>query len=153
IDEQEFIEALEMACGKEGNGYIEDDGYEAFRATIESGLCASKEDALPLLPNGDSDAEIERVVEEINKYHAFINYRGGRACILHEGSDHEGKPKEFYYSVSDYHNIMLNQGGLYMPRGRSTKFVPKSKVWIGHPKRRSFQGTVFDPSTTERDVN
>jgi hypothetical protein len=99
------------------------------------------------------DEEKDEIVAGINKNYAFINSRGGKACILYEGTDEKGKPKEFYHNVSDFYHIMANKGGLYRQKAKSQEFVPCSKLWMQHPKRRSYQGITFDPSTSERNIN
>src|SRR5262249_42884061 len=47
VHEREFISGLEEACTV--NGLMRQDGLPAIRATIRSGLKASRNDALPLL--------------------------------------------------------------------------------------------------------
>ena len=95
--------------------------------------------------------ECAQVTARINKRHAFIHSRGGRACVLHEGFDENGNSKEFYYRLPDFHDIMCNRLDLLVvsPKGKQT---PGSQVWQAHPDRRSYQGVTFNPSTTERDA-
>ena len=83
----------------------------------------------PPKPGPDSEVKVLQAVEGINADHAFIMSRGGKACVLHEGFDEEGAPKEFYYGINDFHNIMLNRGGLMI--GEPEKFVPSRRCGCG----------------------
>src|SRR5580704_19363129 len=124
---------------RDANDVLQDGGNKAVRETQDIAVKAIPEQpragaVAKRSPTQRNLSSEEQAVAEINKDHAFINSRGGKARILYEGFDEKGKPQEFYYSLQDFPAIMAPRGGV--PIG-DNEYILKSKLWLLSPQRRT----------------
>lgn len=85
--------------------------------------------------------DAEGPVERLNKEYGHC-ISGGNQCILWETTDEHGKACTKYLSVEAFRGRMAPHK-LQTAEGN---YVPLAKVWFDSPKRKTYDGVVFDPS-------
>jgi hypothetical protein len=82
--------------------------------------------------------EADAMLAELNDTYAFINDRGGKTHVMweNEGSVH-------FKSVHDFKDMEACRH-IFL----DDKKIPYAKLWLEHPKRRTYDGVVFDPTMT-----
>lgn len=87
----------------------------------------------------------EQLVEEINRNYAMVLVGDGPA-VLHEGVSAEGKAEVRLLSISGFTQWM--RPVVLWDKGDDghTQRIQGSKAWLDSPRRRQFNGLVFDPA-------
>lgn len=88
---------------------------------------------------------IEGRLHEMNEMHA-VTLVGGKCVILREFMDPLSKrPDIALLSPSDFHALHANNR-VEVPSPSGKKGLSVSRAWMEWPKRRGYEGIVFDPS-------
>lgn len=103
-------------------------------------------------PPVDETTDRQVAVEELNKENAAILI-GSRCMILRERPDRPPYERLQLISVEAFHQWMAPETALVTRRVKTrdggeewkTEPVPKSKIWMASPARRSYSGMVFAP--------
>ncbi len=89
---------------------------------------------------GERDA-IGEGVAEVNRDWALVRV-GGKALVLHEGSDAWGKPSLQFYTVGEFCTWWENRR-YFDPEMERTNSL--GRLWLKHQHRRQFKGVEFAP--------
>lgn len=86
-------------------------------------------------------SEAEQLMETLNSKHAVVTEHG-KFRIFTESFDPTLK-RHFYKrsTKEDFENLYCNS---FLEKG--DKLVTKAKYWLTHPKRRQYEGVIFDPN-------
>ena len=89
----------------------------------------------------DGDEAPDKVIERLNDHHALI-LLGDRPVVLREGVGADGREEIRLLSVGGFHEWMRPD----VVWGGGARPMQASKLWFDSPKRRGYDGLVFDPS-------
>jgi hypothetical protein len=92
----------------------------------------------------EGEDTIGKIVESMNIEYAFILV-GGKAAVLREGG--QKKTGLHLLSMDGFNKYLANQK-IVPPDGKQP--FPISKLWLEHPKRRTYDGIEFNPSGTTK---
>jgi hypothetical protein len=98
-------------------------------------------------------SEIAAVISEFNEKH-FVTMEGGAVLVMTER--HDSTLNRTYYTRSHFRDIQQLHSNRPIKVGEKDNgtaiVMPAGKLWLTHPKRRTYQGgVVFDPSGREHD--
>lgn len=83
------------------------------------------------------------IIKNMNKKHAIIRI-GSKIRVMNESIDIDGGLDLGFLSVPDFNTLYSNK--LAVDPKNPKKQKPLSKIWITNPKRREYQGIVFEPT-------
>lgn len=122
------------------------EGQEA-RATISA--CGVMDDNVE--DTGVDDDPVDYAIKKLNEKHAMVSIVGKAKVInFHKDVDDVNDNLDFS-SVEDLHHLYANRF-VFVGKGKESKKVPITKVWIKHPDRRQYNGIIFEPGATKRQV-
>jgi hypothetical protein len=85
-------------------------------------------------------------IDELNLKHAVIKV-GGKVRILDETNDISGRPNIQFLTKYDFEILYANRKILNPLAGQKgqPKQIQLATAWLGSPKRREYQGVIFEP--------
>lgn len=132
-----FLHKVVQEAGGEVTRTAPEDDFDAWEDPAELGQGVD-DAALRRPPRAEG---LDAVMEEMNEAHCVV-MEGGKFRIFTEKMDPVLKRPFFQRSTKeDFENLYSNA---FVEKG--DKLVTKSSFWIRHPKRRQYDGVVFDPS-------
>lgn len=108
----------------------------ALPAPEESEIIIREPRSLVDLPAGEGD-----VIDRINSRYAFI-ILGGKQAVIHERKDKDGFVHTEFLEMSSFHSLLSSQSTIIGDKPRRV-----TEMWVTHPKRRTYLGLTFTPST------
>lgn len=141
-EEHEIVSKVRNAYqyGKNKVGVDNPQNYFPMVAKESNPKAREKHDAVPreTVDEGDDEDPILR----FNKEYALV-MESGKATIIRETIDETGRFKLVRCSPSDFH---LRYASNKVDQGE--KKIAATKIWIAHPKRRTYDDVVFAPGMT-----
>ena len=103
----------------------------------------AREDSCGLNASVEQNQTCADAIDELNMDHAVVMV-GGKCRVMKEGRDHEGNRDLYFMSVPDFNHRYANQKIPSPKDPKKRRCI--SQVWLESPKRREFDGVVFEPS-------